>query len=129
MALSEERLTKNYDSQFLLVQVYVDDIIFGSTNEILCEDFSKLMQTEFGMSMMKDFSCKDKKSTQNSIPRYLFEKHKKEPSQEVEPPKSEYKKSCISGHHSQSFYQCIQKISTYLKKISPLLATSMHKCM
>ena len=54
MALSEERLTKNYDSQFLLVQVYVDDIIFGSTNEILCEDFSKLMQTVFEMSMIRE---------------------------------------------------------------------------
>jgi len=43
---------KNYDSQFLLVQVYVDDIIFGATNEMLYEDFSKLMQTEFEMSMM-----------------------------------------------------------------------------
>ena len=43
---------KNYDSQFLLVQVYVDNIIFGATNEILYEDFSKLMQTGFEMSMM-----------------------------------------------------------------------------
>ena len=30
----------------------MDDIIFGATNEILYEDFSKLMQTEFEMSMM-----------------------------------------------------------------------------
>ena len=34
---------KNYDSQFILVQIYVDDIIFGATNEPLYEDFSKLM--------------------------------------------------------------------------------------
>ena len=26
-------------------QIYVDDIIFCATNEMLCEDFSKLMQT------------------------------------------------------------------------------------
>jgi len=32
--------------------VNVGDIIFGATNEMLCEDFSKLMQTEFKMSMM-----------------------------------------------------------------------------
>ena len=43
---------KNYESQFLSVQVYMDDIIFGATNEMLCEDFSKLMQIEFEMSMM-----------------------------------------------------------------------------
>ena len=43
---------KNYNSQFILVQVYVDDIIFGVTNKILCEDFSKLVQKKFEMSMM-----------------------------------------------------------------------------
>ena len=37
---------------FLLVQVYVDGIIFKATNEILYEDFSKLMHTEFEMSMI-----------------------------------------------------------------------------
>ena len=41
-----------YDSQFLLVQVYVDNIIFGATNKMLYEDFSKLMQTDFKMSIM-----------------------------------------------------------------------------
>ena len=36
----------------LIVQVYVDDIIFGATNEKMCDDFSKLMESEFEMSMM-----------------------------------------------------------------------------
>ena len=36
----------------LIVQIYVDDIIFGATNHCLCEEFSKLMQGEFEMSMM-----------------------------------------------------------------------------
>jgi hypothetical protein len=36
----------------LFVQIYVDDIIFSSTNENLCKDFSKTMQDEFEMSMM-----------------------------------------------------------------------------
>ena len=43
---------KNYESQFILVQVYVDDIIFSATNEIFCKDFFKLMETEFEMSVM-----------------------------------------------------------------------------
>ena len=43
---------KNSQTDFILVQIYVDDIIFGATNENLCEDFSKLIQTEFEMSMM-----------------------------------------------------------------------------
>jgi len=34
------------------VQIYVDDIIFGSTNASLCKEFSKLMQDEFEMGMI-----------------------------------------------------------------------------
>nr|GEW31855.1 putative ribonuclease H-like domain-containing protein [Tanacetum cinerariifolium] len=34
----------------LLVQIYVDDIIFGSTNKDLCKDFEKLMKDKFQMS-------------------------------------------------------------------------------
>ena len=36
----------------LIVQVYVDDIIFGSTNDDLCKRFAKLMQSKFEMSLM-----------------------------------------------------------------------------
>ena len=36
----------------LIVQIYVDDIIFSATNYYLCEQFSKLMQENFEMSMM-----------------------------------------------------------------------------
>ena len=32
--------TKN---DLLIIQIYVDDIIFGATNHCLCEEFSKLM--------------------------------------------------------------------------------------
>nr|KYP60011.1 Retrovirus-related Pol polyprotein from transposon TNT 1-94 [Cajanus cajan] len=37
---------------FIIVQIYVDDIIFGATNDDLCQEFSKPMQDEFEMSMM-----------------------------------------------------------------------------
>ena len=43
---------KSSNKEFILVQIYVDDIIFGATNNSLCKEFSKLMQTEFEMSMM-----------------------------------------------------------------------------
>jgi hypothetical protein len=33
-------------------QIYVDDIIFGSTNASFCEEFSKIMIDMFEMSMM-----------------------------------------------------------------------------
>ena len=44
--------TKMHKSDMLLVQVYVDDIIFGSTNDDLCKRFAKLMQSKFEMSLM-----------------------------------------------------------------------------
>ena len=39
-----------------IVQIYVDDIIFGSTNEVLCKDFASSMQQEFDMSMMGELN-------------------------------------------------------------------------
>jgi len=45
-------LIRTLKKDILVVQIYVDDIIFGSTNASLCNEFSKLMQDEFGMSMM-----------------------------------------------------------------------------
>jgi hypothetical protein len=43
---------RTLENDILVVQIYVDDIIFGSTNASLCKEFSKLMQDEFEMSMM-----------------------------------------------------------------------------
>ena len=43
---------RTLEKDILVVQIYVDDIIFGSTNASLCKEFSKLMQDEFEMSMM-----------------------------------------------------------------------------
>ncbi|GJV17515.1 retrovirus-related pol polyprotein from transposon TNT 1-94 [Tanacetum coccineum] len=40
----------------LLVQVYVDDIIFGSTSYKLCKQFEKLMTTKFKMSMIGELT-------------------------------------------------------------------------
>ncbi|GKB31682.1 retrovirus-related pol polyprotein from transposon TNT 1-94 [Tanacetum coccineum] len=42
--------------EVLLVQVYVDDIIFGSTSYKLCKQFEKLMTKEFEMSMMGELT-------------------------------------------------------------------------
>jgi len=41
---------------FIVVKVYVDDIIFGSTNNDLCQEFAKIMQGEFEMSMMSELT-------------------------------------------------------------------------
>ena len=44
------------EHDILIVQIYVDDIIFGATNESLCQEFSKVMQGEFEMSMMGELT-------------------------------------------------------------------------
>nr|GEX00057.1 retrotransposon protein, putative, unclassified [Tanacetum cinerariifolium] len=41
-----------HGEDILLVQIYVDDIIFGSTNPKLSKQFEKLMHIKFEMSMM-----------------------------------------------------------------------------
>ena len=38
----------------MICQIYVDDIIFGSANISVCQEFSKLMQAEFEMSLMQE---------------------------------------------------------------------------
>nr|GEZ88765.1 retrovirus-related Pol polyprotein from transposon TNT 1-94 [Tanacetum cinerariifolium] len=40
------------DKHIMLIQIYVDDIIFGSTNPKYCTKFSDLMVKRFEMSMM-----------------------------------------------------------------------------
>nr|GEV20442.1 copia protein [Tanacetum cinerariifolium] len=44
--------TKKKSSNLIIVQIYVDDIIFGSTCQDMCDEFSKIMHDEFEMSMM-----------------------------------------------------------------------------
>ena len=46
--------TKHVDNDSLVVQIYVDNIIFGSTNEKLCKNFKSCMKKEFEMSMMRE---------------------------------------------------------------------------
>ncbi|GJZ17187.1 putative ribonuclease H-like domain-containing protein [Tanacetum coccineum] len=47
---------KKQKGDILLVQVYVDDIIFGSTNKELCTAFEKLMKDKFQMSSMGELT-------------------------------------------------------------------------
>ncbi|GJT16870.1 retrovirus-related pol polyprotein from transposon TNT 1-94 [Tanacetum coccineum] len=44
--------TKKKSSNLIIVQIYVDDIIFGSTYQDMCDEFAKIMHDEFEMSMM-----------------------------------------------------------------------------
>nr|GEV29756.1 copia protein [Tanacetum cinerariifolium] len=47
---------RRHKGDILLVQVYVDDIIFGSTKKELCTSFKKLMHDKFQMSYMGELT-------------------------------------------------------------------------
>ena len=44
------------NGEIFICQVYVDDIIFGSSNEDFCKEFGDLMFKEFEMSMISELS-------------------------------------------------------------------------
>nr|GEV62749.1 hypothetical protein [Tanacetum cinerariifolium] len=47
---------RKHKGEFLLVQVYVDDIIFGSSNPQLCKEFEALMHEKFQMSAIGELT-------------------------------------------------------------------------
>ncbi|GJX41846.1 retrovirus-related pol polyprotein from transposon TNT 1-94 [Tanacetum coccineum] len=48
--------TKKKSLNLIIVQIYVDDIIFGSTCQDMCDEFAKIMHDEFEMSMMGELN-------------------------------------------------------------------------
>ena len=61
MASQKDKLIKHFlskkeNSELIGAQVYVDDIIFGSTKDELAHNFSKIMQAEFKMSMIGELN-------------------------------------------------------------------------
>ncbi|MDM1441624.1 reverse transcriptase domain-containing protein, partial [Pseudomonas aeruginosa] len=50
------KFQNKYHRKRLIVQIYVDDIIFGATNEDICRNFADCMQKEFKMSMMGELT-------------------------------------------------------------------------
>ncbi|GKB11879.1 retrovirus-related pol polyprotein from transposon TNT 1-94 [Tanacetum coccineum] len=48
--------TKKKSLNLIIVQIYVDDIIFGSTCQDICDEFAKIMHDEFEMSMMAELN-------------------------------------------------------------------------
>ncbi|GJY80610.1 retrovirus-related pol polyprotein from transposon TNT 1-94 [Tanacetum coccineum] len=55
-AVDPTLFTWNARNDLLLVQIYVDDIIFASNNTALCNEFANQMTTKFKMSMMGKMS-------------------------------------------------------------------------
>ncbi|GJZ35580.1 retrovirus-related pol polyprotein from transposon TNT 1-94 [Tanacetum coccineum] len=48
--------TKKKSSNLIIIQIYIDDIIFGLTCQEICDDFAKIMHDEFKMSMMGELN-------------------------------------------------------------------------
>ncbi|GJS61418.1 retrovirus-related pol polyprotein from transposon TNT 1-94 [Tanacetum coccineum] len=48
--------TKKKRSNLIIIQIYVDDIIFGSTCQDMCDEFTKIMHDEYEMSMMGELN-------------------------------------------------------------------------
>jgi hypothetical protein len=48
--------TRRVDNDIFICQIYVDDIIFGSTNQSFCDKFNKIMTDRFEMSMMGELN-------------------------------------------------------------------------
>ena len=48
--------TRIINEELFVCQIYVDDIIFGSTNPTLCKEFGEMMAREFEMSMIDEIN-------------------------------------------------------------------------
>ncbi|GJT14281.1 retrovirus-related pol polyprotein from transposon TNT 1-94 [Tanacetum coccineum] len=48
--------TKKKGSNLIIVQIYVDDIIFGLTCQDMCDEFAKIMHDELEISMMDELN-------------------------------------------------------------------------
>nr|GEX21514.1 hypothetical protein [Tanacetum cinerariifolium] len=54
--IDQTLFNRRFDDDILMVQVYVDDIIFGTTNPRYATHFSDLMNSRFKMSMMGEMT-------------------------------------------------------------------------
>ncbi|GJX49548.1 retrovirus-related pol polyprotein from transposon TNT 1-94 [Tanacetum coccineum] len=56
IGMVDNTLFRKKSSNLIIVQIYVDDIIFGSTCQDVYDDFAKTMHQEFEMSMMGELN-------------------------------------------------------------------------
>jgi hypothetical protein len=55
-SIDKTTFTLSHGNDFLLVQIYVDDIIFGGSSHILVSSFQEMMEKEFQMFMMGELT-------------------------------------------------------------------------
>jgi hypothetical protein len=51
-SIDKTLITLKHNNDFLLIQIYVDDIIFGGSSHYLVSSFQEIIENEFQMSMM-----------------------------------------------------------------------------
>nr|GFA40272.1 hypothetical protein [Tanacetum cinerariifolium] len=67
-AVDPTLFTRKSRNDLLLVQIYVDDTIFASTNTALCNEFANLMTTKFKMSMTEHIDSVDTPMVEKNKP-------------------------------------------------------------
>jgi hypothetical protein len=55
-SVNKSLFTLNHDTDFLYIQIYMNDIIFGGSSHTLVSRFQKMMKSEFQMSMMGELT-------------------------------------------------------------------------
>jgi hypothetical protein len=63
--------TLNHSTDFLLVQIYVYDIIFGGSSHTLVSRFQEMMKSEFQMSIMGELTFFLRYPSEANETRYL----------------------------------------------------------
>jgi hypothetical protein len=92
--------TLKYGNEFLLVQIYMDDIVFDDSSHVLVSSFHKMMEKEFQMSMMEE------------LPFFLGIQVKQ-------------MKQCIFVHHVKYAKDLMKKFNmAELKPMSTLMSTA-----
>jgi hypothetical protein len=56
VSVDKTLFTLKYGNDFLLIQIYVDDIIFGGSSHSLMSSFQKMMENKFQISMMGELT-------------------------------------------------------------------------
>jgi hypothetical protein len=55
-SIDKTLFTLKHGNDFLVVQIYVDDIIFGGSSRVLVSRFQEVLENEFQMSMMGELT-------------------------------------------------------------------------
>ena len=133
---------KRENGELIVAQVYVDDIIFGSTKDELAYSFSKLMQAEFEMSMIGELNhflglqiCQQETGifiSQSKYTKNLVKKFRLESASSVRTPMIPNVKlivDLLGKSINSSLYRSMIGILIYLTTSRPNISYSVGVCV